>query len=518
MLRTFVRTAITAALLVLVVPLRADIPPDAGTSASTARRNLPVWEVPSTAVKMGLVSTAILSSTEPEVEIFRSSILPSRLHGNIGEALVNDMLDITGEWKPVKPRIGPQGIDHIRIKFPKPGRRIDILVNETKYGMGRLGMTKDGPQMSRQWISKRLLQVASSPGANPEIVNAHLRAASEGRISYRPRLTRVNVKDDYVYFSVQQLDSDGVAIGPEHSLPHNRISGRFRKSILKGLADEYRKVNPAASYADANHYAARTLLSSKTAQDALSQKSAHPRLLGTGGSIVLSGGLLAGTTDAVAQLLWSDGRFDWSRTGTLTMLGSFSSGSAGAVQLATSLALQKNVAFRTRSIALGRSMGLLPTRTVSLLPKTVGGPVAILAFSYGGYAFDLYDIKEAHRGAIEGLAMWTAGGLAHAGILGIATAWGTASTGTAISTLSGAALNSAQLAWLGGGGGMVWGSAVLWTGVAVAAVAAGAAVWYGFHLYDKAQDWKRVGNTIEVLRNHTGDFPGNPWARPAQAL
>lgn len=525
MLRAFARTAIATALLVSDVPLRADIPPDAGTSTPTVRRNLPAWEVPSTAVKMGLVSTAILSVSEPEVAIFQSSILPSRLHGNVGEALVNDMLDVTGGWKPVKPRIGPQGIDHIRIKFDEPGRRIDMMVVETKYGTGRLGMTKDGLQMSRPWISKRLLQAANVPNANPEIVNAHLRAASEGRVSYRSILSRVNVEDDYAKFSVRQLDSGGVAIGPERSLPPSKITGRNRKIILKGLAGEYRELNPAASYADANHYAARTLHSSKTVQDALSPKSPTPRLVGTGGAIVLAGGLIAGTTDAVAQLLWSDGSFDWSRTGTLTSLGSISSVSAGAVQLATSRTLQKSIAFKTRSIALGRQMGLSPLRTTTLLPKAVGGPFAVLAFSYGGYAFGLYDIKDAHRSAIEGTVGLAAGGLAHAGILGIASAYGTASTGTAIATLSGAAAENASLAWLGGGavsaggGGMVWGSAILWTGVAVAMVAAGAAVWYGFQRYDKAKNWERVGNTIEVLRTYTGDFPGNPWAnRPGTAF
>lgn len=51
--------------------------------------------------------------------------------------------------------------------------------------------------------------------------------------------------------------------------------------------------------------------------------------------------------------------------------------------------------------------------------------------------------------------------------MAIATAFGTASTGTAISSLSGAAATNAALAWLGGGaltaggGGMAAGNAVL---------------------------------------------------------
>ena len=51
--------------------------------------------------------------------------------------------------------------------------------------------------------------------------------------------------------------------------------------------------------------------------------------------------------------------------------------------------------------------------------------------------------------------------------MGVATTFGVASTGTAISALSGAAANSAALAWLGGGalaaggGGMSAGTAFL---------------------------------------------------------
>ena len=142
MIRSFTRTAIATALLVSAVPLRADIPPDTGTPTSTVRRNLPAWEVPSTAFKMGLVSTAILSAAEPESALARASILTPRLHGNVGEALVSSQLHATGGWTPIRPRNGPQGIDHVWIKYDKTGRPVDMIVGETKYGTSRLGMTK----------------------------------------------------------------------------------------------------------------------------------------------------------------------------------------------------------------------------------------------------------------------------------------------------------------------------------------------------------------------------------------
>ena len=74
--------------------------------------------------------------------------------------------------------------------------------------------------------------------------------------------------------------------------------------------------------------------------------------------------------------------------------------------------------------------------------------------------------------------------------MGVATTFGVASTGTAISTLSGAAATNAALAWLGGGalaaggGGMAAGSAFLalagpigWTIAGVAVISSGLMFW-----------------------------------------
>lgn len=76
--------------------------------------------------------------------------------------------------------------------------------------------------------------------------------------------------------------------------------------------------------------------------------------------------------------------------------------------------------------------------------------------------------RESAFGAAAGLAAGAAvASLAPSAALWVATTFGTASTGTAIASLSGAAANGAALAWLGGGavavggGGMASGSALL---------------------------------------------------------
>ncbi|MDC7690378.1 hypothetical protein [Vogesella indigofera] len=73
----------------------------------------------------------------------------------------------------------------------------------------------------------------------------------------------------------------------------------------------------------------------------------------------------------------------------------------------------------------------------------------------------------------DGIQAISAGTLAGVGAVGLATSFGVASTGTAISTLSGAAATNATLAWLGGGSlaagglGVAGGTAVLGGIVAV---------------------------------------------------
>lgn len=103
-------------------------------------------------------------------------------------------------------------------------------------------------------------------------------------------------------------------------------------------------------------------------------------------------------------------------------------------------------------------------------------------------------------GGIGAAAVGTAGGFAASGAATAAVmAFGTASTGTAISTLSGAALTNATLAALGGGslaaggGGMALGTAVLNAAAIGAGILAGGVVigLAGFKLSEKAEDAKK---------------------------
>ncbi|MEV7276818.1 hypothetical protein [Streptomyces sp. NPDC093111] len=108
-----------------------------------------------------------------------------------------------------------------------------------------------------------------------------------------------------------------------------------------------------------------------------------------------------------------------------------------------------------------------------------------------GHATVDVELREIQRLAVSAVGSLLGGGVAGAGI-GTATylavgAFATASTGTAISGLSGAAASSATLAWLGGGslaaggGGMAAGTMVLAAAVAVPALVVGGVLleWRG---------------------------------------
>lgn len=108
---------------------------------------------------------------------------------------------------------------------------------------------------------------------------------------------------------------------------------------------------------------------------------------------------------------------------------------------------------------------------------------------------------------LTGTAGLATGGLAAAGLMSLATAVGTASTGTAIASLSGAAAMSSALAWLGGGAvsagglGMAGGVAVLTGGAALVMLGTSAAVMYFFHSGDEKIEQQRIEKLLASVKH-----------------
>lgn len=118
------------------------------------------------------------------------------------------------------------------------------------------------------------------------------------------------------------------------------------------------------------------------------------------------------------------------------------------------------------------------------------------------------EVKAAGQGAAgvgAGVAIVTLGPTA---AMGIATTFGVASTGTAISALSGAAATNAALAWLGGGalaaggGGMAAGSAFLaLAGPAGWTIASFAIIASGLSFFKTKSDKERLENVYTLISN-----------------
>jgi hypothetical protein len=532
------RCLLTAALLASGLRVGAQETNTGGANGQAERQNVSAWEVAGATFQTGIATTAIEAAMDPETALLHASLLTRRLHGNVGEALVNSQLHSTGGWKSIPARNGPQGIDHIWMKFDKAGRPVGLIVGETKYGAGRLGMTKhNGRQMSQAWRSSRLAARAEELEREAEVVTRKygegkakpfhvqarcLRGAAEGRIAYRSELFRVNIKGDMLSISVQNLDSNGNPVGASRRLPPVKIAGRPANVVKAQLAGELRKQYPAMSAQESLERANRLYTGAKSAQAALSAKSPALRLAGATGATLAAGGLLAGGLDVLFQRM-SHQPVSWTRAGKMAGLGAGSAFAGEATQLAVSQMLMRSQAARAMTVTLGRSMGLLPARTVAIAPKLAGGVVGAVVFAYGGYAMGMYDLRTANQFAIAGAAGSLAGSATGAGMMAAAAAWGTASTGTAISTLSGAAAQSATLAWWGGGAAaatgtgtaMTWGAVIVGGVAVVAALAVTAGAMWGFHHYDTVQEWARLGRDVDFIRNLPDNHPGNPWTASA---
>jgi hypothetical protein len=228
----------------------------------------------------------------------------------------------------------------------------------------------------------------------------------------------------------------------------------------------------------------------------------------------LVGAGIIGAFELLSQL--SSGQpVNWQQVGNITALGGIS-GYAGAF---TGTLIQRSL-MRSQSQLLST---LMARRTsAALLGGIGGGVVGGAVFSYGAYLLGYGDFETANRSMVSSVASygaWALGGAALGGGTAVAFATSiagmigaTASTGTAIASLSGAAAANATLAMLGGGtlaaggGGVAAGTAVLAgisaTGIGLLAVGVGAGVMYMYHLGDEKTERKRVQHLLTHVQKN----------------
>lgn len=231
----------------------------------------------------------------------------------------------------------------------------------------------------------------------------------------------------------------------------------------------------------------------------------------------LNGAIIAGSftalLDGVLQVglgIYLDKKVDMSR-----MLGSvglsFLSGGSGYLvgQYVSASLINSNVL--DSIIKPGTSIYTTTARTLAAneLSSIAGGSVAVALFAYGSFLMGYTDIDTAHRSAIIGLSGVGAGVFASAGITSAVVFFGTTGSGVAISSLSGAALTSSTLAYLGGGSiaaggfGTAGGALVLTGGTAAFTIVTVLIVHYTFTMIDQKREKEKTKVTLKYFK----DFP-----------
>lgn len=458
-----------------------------------------------------------------------------------------------GGWQTISLSPKSQGIDGIYIKRDGIGNPRGLLVGEAKFGSSRLGMTMDGRQLSPTWIAPRLSYEASryqhagsstsvefrarpnGLAENPDVVKVrlpnerdgyfwrsskfdswaydgpqdtlkaaqsaavrdgrYLQAAAQGKISYRQRLFKIDVTRDTIIVKMQDAKPTGPDDVSLREIARVNIDAATRRSYLAVAKSEIARQlmikNPHLQEEEAKTIAANATRKMKHLEAILRQQNRTYWLsaLSDFGNAGAAGGVLAGAVDVAAQMYFRE-QVDWAQAGNMAFLGAGSASAGAMVHHLVVGAAVNNATAHQFFIRTANVVGLPTGMTAAnIVGKGAGGAIGNIMFATGMYVFGNMKGDDATRMAGVGIIGLTAGMAAEGAIVLFATSYGTAGTGVAISSLSGAAANSAALAWLGGGtvassgGGMALGSIVVTGGIAIVAVATTAVIYWGYAEY-----------------------------------
>lgn len=543
---------------VVVLGLLLSVAPSFAGDAPEAAAPPPAMQQAS---KLGVAFGSTLMTADEA--LMRSKLHATAMKGTVGEALAERVyLDKVlapshsggREWFSVAPRSGPQGFDHIFIHTDAKGTPRQLMIAESKYGSSQLGFTKTGLQMGTSWCNSRLsaLEKLYSSFAesalteqarmplltknrlslrlpNKRTVNcwqerengpwkadcrakeiplvrraaanyaSFFRGAAAGKMTYRRRLFHVTPAGDDLLVEVRDLDKSLSGRSPRHPAAYEQVGSFSLKgaNARTGISSPAVREEVAAKFAKefgvddatARNMAGRILRKNSPAQMANRTIPLWRRPTVQGGALALLGGGL----DIGAQVL-TTGTVDWTRSGQMTLLSCAAAASAATTQR------------------------LLVRSAVSpLLRKGLSGGVGVLVFAAKDY-WDAYaghqTWEQAHVSTVIGSVGMGIGvltwGAVEAGLMSLpATIGATASTGTAIASLHGAALTSASAAWWGGGslaaggGGVATGGMVVGAVTFAAVVATTAVVCYvaylGYDYYCTQQEEQRLDEQIRFL-------------------
>lgn len=495
-----------------------------------------------------------VASVRADAAFAHAALNPLAVKGGLGESLAErvylDSVLERSRWQSLTPRSGPQGLDHVFIKTDKQGRPVDLMVAESKFSFSQLGMTADGVQMGSRWITRRLLALgnryaeaamAESAVVKPCSLTArhvckvqlpdgsagsfwrhhakdawkydgtaesldaarkqaglygeYLQAAGQESITYRTRIFHIQPDGSDLLVTVRRADNLQSPVGVR-TLP---VTEEF---VLKNAWDTKGQIT-----AEVRDDIARTLMrrcgfaegeardfSSRLCRHATAGELAEPFSMG---SYLARNAALMGGAAALIDMTLQLGTTGTIHAGhTLESAGIATLGGAAALgveQLGMRYAAVRGAMSSVAPTALGRTL-LRGGAAFALVDASVG--YVLVALGNG-------TMQEANRNALLAGGASLGGTLACSTALSLMAAYGTASTGTAIATLSGAAATNATLAAFGGGavaaggGGMALGTAAIGGIFTLGAIGAGYLIYKGFELYDEVQENARVNQLLD---------------------
>jgi hypothetical protein len=147
----------------------------------------------------------------------------NKIKGNISENLMDVYFKKSG-WSKLEGEIGANGIDGLYVKKDKDGNIADVLVVESKYNTSQLGDTKDGKQMSKDWIIKKLDNLEKAYPDNQDYSQIKTLVNDD---KYRARLWQMNEVDNKLQISLKKIDSSG------NEVSMSKLSGNENYKINK---------------------------------------------------------------------------------------------------------------------------------------------------------------------------------------------------------------------------------------------------------------------------------------------
>lgn len=518
---------------------------------------------------IGISAIATLAA-RADVVYARNLLSTTSLKGTLSEYFAERFFlsnslenNISGKWFSLTPRTGPQGLDFLFMRI-RPNGQYEFMVGESKFGLSKLGFTNDGRQMSFNWTTARLQKI----GQGYRFI-----ANNDCQLKKLPQVPPKKQFDVPINGTIRSFWQDDKGnwffSGSQEELPYaKKISANISKNLLspsctvRGRIFHVEKVGNDLKITlykvDVTKITESTTLNKLQPssdpliiKDLLTKKISHQELkkqitLALKTKLNLSDAELRELSEDICRK-YKNGDLLKSPTPIWKSIASqsaFSAGFAAIIDIGFQYATNRVVDLRKTSItAISTGVGTISGELVSIwllknptlvretsqflglggfslarnsLSGTAGGFAAGIVFAYGGLIVGLYDTKTANRIALSNSIGFASGNLVGLGVTTLIANFGTTGTGTAISSLSGAAATNATMAWLGlgtassGGFGVVGGTIVLGGVVAVVAIGVSTAAMFIFHKIDESKDREYY---IQLEQRYIAT---NAWASVAQ--